>query len=1382
VPSPAGDERHIVDELWFEVLGVAPESGVSLLDQGGDSMLATQLAVRLSEALGSPISVRTVLERLTPDAIAAAAKASCEDPNTYPRPAATGRTIVERALSFSEERMWFMHAIAPESMAYNIHLALRLRGPLHVAAMRTAISQVLNRHPVLRSNYFNHIGGVTSVVQPVRSAHLQESWIDSPETMDPTDQELSEAAARLVHRPFDLANEPLVRKHLIHVKQDDALLLLVVHHIIGDQWSFDVISRELAACYAQATTGVSQPLPEPTVGYREYAAWHRSFFRRTQEKSEVDYWTEQLAGLESVSFHPDKPRPPQKSYQGERLRFDLCPRLVQSLRAVGSASDATLAMVMLAGLTALLHRHTGSSDIGIGVPIANRHHPNSQEIVGTLLNTLVLRSSVDGQREFSSLLAATRDSCLDAYEHQDMPFEQLVKALRLPRETSRSPLFGVMFNMLNTPLGKLEFPGLRWERLEIDRRAAQFDLTVTVDADYDRSIVFEYATDLYSRATIDRIARHYMAILEAVAAEPHTLISALPIVTGGERARLQEWGTGTARPIAQETLPEMLRAPATTHASEIAVRCGVETLTYEELDRAVLGVARRLRARGIGRGKHVGLCLDRSTGMLVAQLAVARSGAAWVPLDSAYPTERLAFMAQDAGLDLLISETALAGRIPWPGYATLLVDALPELGDNELELQWDSLEDPLPEDPAYLIYTSGSTGRPKGVVIPHRAVCNFLYSMARKPGIRRGDRLLAVTTPSFDISVLELLLPLTQGAQVVIAEQPDLTDGLRLRHLLEKHAITILQATPSTWKMLLDAGWRGSRGFRALVGGEPLPQGLATALLRSCSEVWNMYGPTETTVWSGCWRIDEQARRGRISLGQPIDNTSFHVLDYNLQHCPIGVPGELFIGGMGIAAGYHHRPELDSERFIPDPFHAGRNVRLYRTGDLVRWHDDGHLDYMGRLDLQVKVRGHRIELGEIEARLTEHPEVAGGVVIVREERPGDARLSAYVVPRSIMPEPNLLRGFLRETLPEYMVPQHFVELDAIPLLPNGKVNRNGLPAASAHLVNNASMLAPRNSREQQLKTLWQEVLGVEQLGVNDDFFDLGGHSMLAVRLVGRIREAFAPHCTLPMLFRNPTIEALARALARPEQQIESAEVIPLQPLGTKPPLFCLCGIHIYGALAEQFAPDRPVYGVFVAEEATRLAPGHGEQAQLLDIVELATRYLDAIRQLQPTGPFHLVGFSFGGVLAFEVAQQLRARGEQVGLLAIIDSDVPGMTRDRLFFRIRRAMRRLVRRATNTRVSAVSNPTQVEDSVSDLRTELNQGYLSAMRLYDARPYPGSAVFFEASWEDEQTAYGWERLIADLSVRELHGDHLGVLEAPAVESLSQALKERLDTRRT
>jgi amino acid adenylation domain-containing protein len=761
-------------------------------------------------------------------------------------------------------------------------------------------------------------------------------------------------------------------------------------------------------------------------------------------------------------------------------------------------------------------------------------------------------------------------------------------------------------------------------------------------------------------------------------------------------------------------------------------------------------------------------------------------------------------MAQDAGLALLVSESTLCSVLPWPrGPGVLLdADARAIVAQSDAPLAPDAALDARPEDAGYVIYTSGSTGKPKGVVVPHRAVVNFLTSMAREPGLRAADVLVAVTTLSFDIAVLELLLPLSVGARVVLASREQALDGSALRQLLESSRASVMQATPSTWRILVEAGWQGPPGFKALVGGEGLPIDLAQQLLDclgSDGELWNLYGPTETTVWSSRWRV-RQPEHG-IRIGRPIANTQVHILDECQQPCPIGVPGEICIGGEGVALGYLHRPELTAERFIADPSGQDPRTRLYRTGDRGRWRRDGLLEHLGRLDHQVKLRGHRIELGEVEATLASHPEVARAVAVVREDRPGDARLVAYVVARDVQPAAAELIEHLRHTLPDYMLPQHVVPLQTIPLLPNGKIDRKALPAPD--LTTRREAVEPAGSPiEEGLLRIWCEQLGTNTIGVYDNFFELGGHSLLAAHLVYRINGELQVPCTLPMLFRAPTIRGLAQEIAK-GHPTHGAELVALQPKGSGPALFCICGVHLYQALADHLGPNVPVYGIFLPYEQAlteRAAPGH---ARLPSVEEMAADYVKTMRAQQPSGPYCLAGVSFGGVLAYEMAQQLTRSGEQVRFLAMLDTVLPGaITRDWLrwtFDQLRQVRqqgsrvlaeklrRRLRRGHDNSPAATKPRPNSIEDELQHIVVARRAIYKQATRAYAVQPYAGLAILVRAQvghWPSSDIpdpSYRWSQFAQDLQIYDVPGDHLGILKPPNVHTLARHLLPHIESGR-
>ena len=908
-------------------------------------------------------------------------------------------------------------------------------------------------------------------------------------------------------------------------------------------------------------------------------------------------------------------------------------------------------------------------------------------------------------------------------------------------------------------------PDLRWSRRDIDRRASQFDLTVTIDAEYARSINFEYSTALFSADTIRRLADHYMALLRAALQEPQRAIGTIPLISEAERSQLKEWAQGPRRSRVTVTIDAMIDAQIARSGNSPAVCFGDQTLSYAQLGSESLAVTQALWRLGVGPGDLVGLHLQRTPRVLTTLLGVLRSGAAYVPLDPAFPAERLAFMAHDARLSLLLTDAPPDITLQWPDDCRCLrLDELNPVSGHEPA---QARATPHPGSAAYVLYTSGSSGRPKGVVVPHTAVTNFLVSMREEPGMNAADRLLAITTPSFDIAVLELLLPLTVGARIVLANRAEQTDGEALQALLLRHDVTIMQGTPSTWRLLIDSGWNGSGRLRALVGGEPLSRELASQLLSRCTEVWNMYGPTETTVWSSCGRVEPQGR-DRISLGRPIANTVILVLDENREICPIGVAGEICIGGDGVALGYLNRPALTAEKFIANPHSTDRRAaRLYLTGDRGRWRQDGQLEHLGRLDSQVKLRGYRIELGEIESRLLAHPQIQSAVVLASSRGTAEPSLQSWIVPRGELPDARELREFVRQWLPEFMVPQHFIPVPSLPLLPNGKLDRQALPMPQGDTLGRDPPVPPRTPMQRTLWVIWREMLGHSGFGIHDNLFEIGGHSLLAVRMTSRIRDQLQRSCNLALLFRNPTIARLEAALSQTEP-LPGSTLVPLQTAGPGPELYCLCGIMIYRDLAEALGPDIPVCGVFVPKEMGFLEKDAPRDVPGPDVRELAREYLDAIRSRQPRGPYRLLGFSFGGLLAYEVAQQLTAQGETVGFLAVLDCDVPGMESTSW-------LRRLWRLWRDSRWMRGKKQWHDGDPLAAMR---DARYLQAIRRYQARSWNGQAwCVFSADTPPSPAGKGWESLVSGLHTLRVNDGHLNLLKGSSVRKVVAFLRTGL-----
>lgn len=1117
-PSTATEQA--LAGIWQEVLRVTSVGREdSFFELGGHSLLATQVVSRVRMHMQVKLPLRAIFHHPTLAGLAAEidlVRAAAGDAST------TGRALIVPVsrtgplpVSFSQRRMWLVQQMNPETTAYNMPFGIRLIGTVDTDKLEQALNLVAKRHEAFRTRFELVDGEPMQVIESHTPLHIDmvdlSGWAE-----DEREQQAQLMLTERSQRPFDLARSGLHHATLLHLSPNDHILLWVIHHAVGDLWSGGVLLRDLSAIYESLLIGVDLVQAPRAIEYADYAVWQRGASHQGDLERQMTYWRERLQGLSAITLSTDLQRRSAPSGRGGNITAALAPETIEKLKRFSAALGATPFMILLTCFKMLLARYCGQDDIAVGTPIANRHHLESEHLVGTFVNTLVMRTDLSGNPDFTELLGRVRERSLEAFANQDASFEQLVEMLSVGRELSSSPLVQVMFNVVNAPFDLPSLGGLDVKPFTFDRGAAQFDLSMTVDTEIFGQIHIEYATDLFVRSTAQRILDSYVNLLNQVLSNQTQRIQDFDMQTPLSLAELAAWNTTAMQLPHEQRVDQLISSTSLRYPQDTSLWSGNETLSYAALDARTNRLARTLRARGIGRGTLVGLCVDRGIDMVVAQLAILKSGAAYVPLDPAYPADRLAYMAEDARLALLVTESALVHALHWPRAQSLLldIDAAAVAAQPDTPLPADGALDARPEDPAYVIYTSGSTGKPKGVVVHHRAVVNFLASMAREPGLTAQDTLVAVTTLSFDIAVLELLLPLSVGARVVLASRDQALDGVALRDLIESAGATVMQATPSTWRILIDSGWQGSASFKALIGGEGLPQDLASQLLARTGELWNMYGPTETTVWSTCWKVVNP--ENGISIGRPIANTTVHILDERLQRCPIGVPGEIFIGGDGVTLGYLHRPELTAERFIPDPFSPG--ARLYRTGDRGRWRHDGLLEHMGRLDFQAKVRGYRIELGEIESNLASHPQVARTTVIVREDTPGDVRLVAYVVPRDGMLEVQALRDHLRTTLPDYMVPQHFIELDAIPLLPNGKINRHELPAPteSSHQAS-SNFVAPVSAAEQVVAEVWQRLLGVAQVGVTDNFFNLGGHSLLAMRVVTELNQRFGAKVTIRQL-------------------------------------------------------------------------------------------------------------------------------------------------------------------------------------------------------------------------------------------------------------------------
>ncbi len=1122
VPPRSPIEEALVT-IWENLLNV-PRVGIedNFFELGGHSLLATQLVSRVRQTLNVELPLRSLFEAGT---VAALAKlvTKAQDAPIAPRIQVVD-SAAAKPLSFAQQRLWVLDQIEPNLTAYHIPAVIRLEGTLSVETLQVAFNELTARHASLRTTFaVNPEGDPIQVVHDDVSSEIPVTAVS--ETAVP------EMLKEIVKRPFNLTSPPLLRVELLQIQPDNHLLVIVIHHIISDGWSMNILVQELATLYHAFNAGQPNPLPALPIQYPDFAAWQRNWLQGDVLEQQLAYWQQRLTGAPvTINLPTDFPRPTMQSYRGAIYRHDLPHDLSQHVIQFSRQANATPFMTLLATYQLLLARYSGQNDIVVGSPIANRNRSEVENLIGFFVNMLVLRTQIGNDDNFNTLLAQVRQHALDGYAHQDVPFEKLVDALSIPRDTSYSPVFQVAFILQNTPRSEIDLGEVKMSVVPAEGTTAKYDLTLTImDAPNGYRLHWEYCTDLFSEESIARLATHFVYLLENVLTQPHQVVSELPLFSAEEQQKmLTEWNA-TKRPFPHHTLTQLFTQQAKKTAEKTAVSASDGNLTYAQLDAKSDQLAAYLHQFDIQPDTLIGLALPRDTTMLVAILGILKAGAAYLPIDPTYPDQRIQYMLDHAQAPLLITNSELVETLPANEAKSILIDA-----------DWAQIEiaEPLAQDfsrlddLAYVIYTSGSTGLPKGVQITHRNLANFLRTMQEKPGISASDTLLAVTTLSFDIATLELYLPLISGARVLLADQATTKDALLLLKQLEAQPVTMMQATPATWQMLLAAGWEGKPNLKILSGGEALPVALARQLLERGTAVWNMYGPTETTVWSTCLQVTEEECEtdGVVSIGKPIGNTDVYVLDDHLQPVPIGVTGNLYIGGKGVARGYLHQPDLTAERFPQHPFKP--EERIYFTGDLARYRKDGSIDFLGRSDHQVKIRGFRIELGEIENSLQQHPALAQAVV-----HPQGEQLVAYLIAKGeAQPDVATLRDHVQETLPAYMVPHRFLFLAEYPLTPNGKVDRKALPSPDGTvLAGTKTYTAPRNEREQQLAGIWQTLLKVQQVGVHDNFFELGGDSISAIRFIAQAKEigfVYRPS----QLFQNQTVAELA-ALVKEETAV-----------------------------------------------------------------------------------------------------------------------------------------------------------------------------------------------------------------------------------------------------
>lgn len=1251
-------EQQLID-IWESVLQLQP-IGIddNFFELGGDSLTAAQVIYRLQTLCQRDVPISQVFIQPTIRELAEylnrPAEGTPEQPPIIPIPR-TG----DLPLSLAQSRLWFLTQL-DAAIAYNIPLAFELQGEIQVEALEHSLSEMVRRHEALRTTFPIVDGTAVQRILPPQSVQLP--IIDLQLASDPQ-QDVYRLTQEEAQRPFQLATQLPIRFTLLRLSSTSHVLLLTVHHLVADGWSLALMRQELAALYAAFLEGKPSPLADLPFQYADYAHWQQNWLQEGWIEPQLAYWTQQLTGAPPLLELPtDHPRPPVQTYRGGSEFFTLDAELTRRLKGVSQQGGATLFMTLLTAFSTLLSRYSKHEDVVIGSPIANRNRSDIESLIGFFINMLPLRVDLSGNPSFLELLSRVRQVSLEAYANQDLPFDRMLDALQIDRNLSNSPLFQVMFILQNSPLGAVDLPGVEMSALRVESGCAKYDLTLMMEETADGlTAELEFNRDLFDRDTIQRMVGHFQMLLLGIVADPAQPVTRLPLLTQPETHQLlKTWNDTELAYPPEACIHQLFESQAVRTPEAIALIFGSDQLTYQALNEKANQLAHYLRTLGVGPEVLVGICIERSLEMVVGLLAILKAGGCYVPLDPAYPMDRLAYMIENSELPILLTEQAL--REPFEDQGVQLVC---------IDTDWETVaQHPITnpdsgvtgENLAYTIYTSGSTGKPKGVQLMHCTAVNFLNAMGVAPGLAQEDVLLAVTTISFDIAVLELYLPLMVGARVVIATREQAADAGQLCNLMTQWGVTVLQATPVTWHMLLARGWQGDGRLKMLCGGEAMPRALADQLLQRGGSLWNMYGPTETTVWSAACQVGPG--EGTVPVAGPIANTQIYVLDNvpgpgtPVQLVPIGVPGEVHIGGDGLARGYRGRPDLTEERFIPDPFSDQPGARLYKTGDLARFRPDGSLEFLGRIDHQVKLRGFRIELGEIEAILTQHPAVKQGAVIVREDVPGDKRLVAYwTVKGDAVPTAQELRTFVKGHLPNYMVPSAFVQLDTMPLTPNGKIDRRSLPMPDAAASDrDTACVAPRTDTERQLVEMWETLLNLKPVSIHDDFFDLGGTSLLAVSLISQIQQTFGKDIPLSTLMTSPTLEQLAQVLqpdsAATLETAAKGSLVLIKPGTAATPLFLIHDgdgeILLYRTLAQKLKTDLPIYGVL---------PCSRENHPILHtrIPDMARYYVQQIRAHQPKGPYFLGGLCAGATLAFEIALQLQQEGQEVAMVAILDA-------------------------------------------------------------------------------------------------------------------------------
>ena len=1317
-------------------------------------------------------------------------------------------------LSFAQQRLWFLNEFQPGPL-YNIPVAIRLRGELNHDALRHAINSVVARHDALRTKFSVEDGMPAQIAAEAAPRNLPEINL----TLQPEfrrENDLRQLLEREASRPFDLSRDELFRTLLIVVGDDEHVLFLNQHHIISDAWSLGIFFRELSFFYNNFITERAAVAPMPPIQYADYAAWQHDWMQSPAMQSQLDFWKGYLAGAPQLLELPaDNPRPAAQSFRGGRATRLLSRSLAEKLKQLSHAENATLFMTLLAAFKILLQRYTRQDDVVVGTPIAGRNRLELEGVMGFFVNTLLLRTDLSGNPTFREALARVRKNTLDGYAHQDLPFERIVEEIQPERNPSYSPLVQTMFMLQTNEANHFKLPELAIEPIPLDTETSKFDLTFSVEEQKNGLLTqAEFCADLFSDATIERMLGHFENLLEGIAANPECKIGEYQLPGETERTQmLVKWNHTHTNYPREKAIAELFEEQAAQTPNATALIFDRKELSYHKLNGRANQLARHLKNFGVGPNAMVGVCLERSIEMIVTLLAILKAGGAYVSLDPAYPKERLKMMLEDSQLKFLVTQDKWLEHFKdeIPNLISLDKDSVAIKRENPENLNIAGI---VPETPAYVSFTSGSTGRPKGVCVPHRGVVR-LVKQTNYAHFARSEVFLQLAPIAFDASTFEIWGALLNGAQLAIfpPTAPSLTE---LGDFIQRNGVTTLWLTAGLFHQMVEENVAALRGVRQLLaGGDVLSVPhvkKAIEQLPGCQLI-NGYGPTENTTFTCCHRILNADRRS-IPIGRPIANTQAYILDSNLRPVPIGVPGELFAGGDGLALGYLNQPQLTAEKFISNPFSNDANAKLYRTGDLTRWLPDGTIEFLGRVDTQIKIRGFRIELSEIETVLNNHPAVRD-CAVVAQQNGSDKKLVAYfVTENSATVSPTELRENLRKTLPDYMVPAAFVPLPKLPLNANGKVDRKALPKPDElQLSSGKKFTAPRDDIETNLVKIWEEVLNVKPIGTDDHFFELGGHSLLAIRLISKIEKVFEKKIPVTAIFQSPSVAQLAEVLRGGKAAVSASSIVEIQPKGTKPPLFFVHGVGGgmfwgYQNLSKHLGNDQPVFAFN--------SRGLDGREEFPTVKEMAAAYVADLKKFRSRGPYFLGGYCFGGCVALEMARQLVAQGEEVPFVALINSippnadygkfslapgslikfsknlgywmnyvlgQSPKAKRDFLYWKFRSVAKKFARVFSMRKRIYDFDVHEVVDLSAQPKElhDLWQTHIRMLFAHTPKFFPGRVTLFRTPGYSMfccfDEAYCWRKFAKDVDVKVISGAHESILAEPNVKSVAGQIAAEL-----